>query len=81
MLGDLVEHAVCVGLILLAGIGSYAAGTRRRPARHGSVQIRAKPPPQRRAATVRRVLQLMPVAARARRARAAQPERARFSRN
>ena len=79
MLADLVEHAVCVVLILLAGIGSYAAGTRRRPARHGSVQIR--PPPQRRAATVRRVLQLMPVAARARRARAAQPERARPSRN
>ena len=51
MLADLVEHAVCVGLILLAGIGSYAAGTRRRPARHGGA--RTDGPSRRRSAELR----------------------------
>jgi hypothetical protein len=31
----------CSALILLAAAGGYLAGTRRRPPRHGSVQLRA----------------------------------------
>jgi hypothetical protein len=41
MSGSLVEYAVWIGLILLATIMGYLAGIRRRPARHGSVQLRA----------------------------------------
>ena len=41
MSGILVEYAVWIGLILLATIMGYLAGIRRRPARHGSVQLRA----------------------------------------
>jgi hypothetical protein len=38
--GNLVEAAVCCGAILLALALGYWAGTRRRPPRHGSVQLR-----------------------------------------
>ncbi|MDT0353449.1 hypothetical protein [Pseudonocardia charpentierae] len=31
----------CGALLLVAGVGGYVAGTRRRPPRHGSVQLRA----------------------------------------
>jgi hypothetical protein len=40
MSGYILEDAVCVGLILLAGILGYILGSRRRPPRHGSVQLR-----------------------------------------
>ena len=41
MSGSLVEYAVWIGLILVAALMGYIAGTRRRPSRHGSVQLRA----------------------------------------
>jgi hypothetical protein len=37
---EIVEAAVYCGSILLALLIGYIAGTRRRPARHGSVQLR-----------------------------------------
>ena len=45
MSGSAVDTAMCVGLILLGTVIGYYAGTRRRPPRHGSVQMR---PPRRR---------------------------------
>jgi hypothetical protein len=45
MSGIAVDIAMCVGLILLGTVIGYYAGTRRRPPRHGSVQMR---PPRRR---------------------------------
>jgi hypothetical protein len=41
MNGSLVEYAVWIGLILVAALMGYIAGIRRRPSRHGSVQLRA----------------------------------------
>ena len=38
---NIVEGAVWAGLILLGMAIGYLAGTRRRPPRHGSVQLRA----------------------------------------
>jgi hypothetical protein len=41
MSGSLVEYAVWISLILVAALMGYLAGIRRRPSRHGSVQLRA----------------------------------------
>jgi hypothetical protein len=40
MSANIVEDATCASLILLAGIVGYILGTRRRPPRHGRVQLR-----------------------------------------
>ena len=45
MSGSAVDTALGVGPILLGTVIGYYAGTRRRPPRHGSVQMR---PPRRR---------------------------------
>ena len=41
MSGSVVADAVCAGLVLLSGALGYLLGTRRRPPRHGSIQLRA----------------------------------------
>jgi hypothetical protein len=41
MSGNIVVVTVSAGLILLGTAIGYLAGTRRRPPRHGSVQLRA----------------------------------------
>jgi hypothetical protein len=41
MSGSVVESAVCCGAILLALALGYWAGTRRRPPKHGTIQLRA----------------------------------------
>jgi hypothetical protein len=45
-MSGMVEAALCGGAILLAAIVGYLAGSRRRPPRRGSVQLR--PPRHRR---------------------------------
>jgi hypothetical protein len=41
MSGSVVDDVVCAGLILLGLLVGYLLGTRRRPPRPGSIQLRA----------------------------------------